>query len=275
MATNGSAGQADGQFDGIFGLSHDHTVSAYHKPTFIQAAVAEGLLPSPEFGIHLRRAQDTPGVPPPDPTSGIGYNSQGGELTLGGIDTTKINGSITYTPLTIPGFWQFNIDGFWVNGKFMPGTNHTAVSDTGASIIVLPPKIAATFYSLTGGTAVPGTPEYTWPCNKTLDVQVQVGGKKFQIKAQDLNGGFVDSSMVNCYSNILGANATNANTNGTYPSNNTDVIILGVPFLLNVYGVFDYSNGGRVGFANLIDNGKTPAIAPLDVVDRNSSLTGY
>jgi cathepsin D len=33
----------------------------------------------------------------------------GGELILGGVDTSKYNGSITYVNVTVQGYWQFGV----------------------------------------------------------------------------------------------------------------------------------------------------------------------
>jgi cathepsin D len=33
----------------------------------------------------------------------------GGELILGGADTTKYTGSITYVNVTVQGYWQFQV----------------------------------------------------------------------------------------------------------------------------------------------------------------------
>ena len=34
----------------------------------------------------------------------------GGELILGGIDSTKYIGSITYVPVITEGYWEFQMD---------------------------------------------------------------------------------------------------------------------------------------------------------------------
>jgi len=34
----------------------------------------------------------------------------GGELILGGADTSKYTGSITYVPVSVEGYWQFKVD---------------------------------------------------------------------------------------------------------------------------------------------------------------------
>jgi cathepsin D len=33
----------------------------------------------------------------------------GGELIMGGVDTSKYNGSITYVNVTVQGYWQFGV----------------------------------------------------------------------------------------------------------------------------------------------------------------------
>lgn len=39
----------------------------------------------------------------------------GGELILGGVDTSKYTGSITYFTVSIQGYWQFNIGRYKMN----------------------------------------------------------------------------------------------------------------------------------------------------------------
>ncbi len=39
----------------------------------------------------------------------------GGELILGGADTTKYTGSIAYVNVTVQGYWQFGVDRYEMN----------------------------------------------------------------------------------------------------------------------------------------------------------------
>jgi hypothetical protein len=39
----------------------------------------------------------------------------GGELILGGVDTSKYTGSITYVNVTVQGYWQFGVDRYEMN----------------------------------------------------------------------------------------------------------------------------------------------------------------
>jgi len=41
----------------------------------------------------------------------------GGELILGGVDTNKYNGSITYVNVTYQGYWQFIVNRHEINKK--------------------------------------------------------------------------------------------------------------------------------------------------------------
>jgi len=42
----------------------------------------------------------------------------GGELILGGADTSKYNGSITYVNVTSQGYWQFGVDRYEIKKSF-------------------------------------------------------------------------------------------------------------------------------------------------------------
>ena len=234
-----------------------------------------GLLREHRFGVRLLRAQDAKlhlPAPPGDATSAI--RKGGGKITLGGVDESQFKGPITYAPVQPhKGFWQVGIDGVYVNEKLVKKTkNYAAVLDTGTPTLILPPNQALDFFEHLGGTPEGGkSPFYTVPCNTRIDVKVKIGGAFIPIKAQDLNDGYSDSSQEDCLVKLLGINATNANKKGTYPSKAPDVIILGLPLLLNTYTIFDYTNGSRIGFAQLVDNGNLPTIAPIDVAETETN----
>lgn len=93
--------------------------------------------------------------------------------------------------------------------------------------------------------------------NDTFDIMVKIGDTIFPNKAHDIDGGYLNSKRSRCLTHLLGANATNANRNA----------IGGVPMRLNAYTIFDYSNGGRTGFAKLVKNGKVSHTAPIDIAE--------
>jgi hypothetical protein len=57
-------------------------------PTIVDNAYSQGLISSKVLGVYF------------EPISGSATTSNNGELTLGGVDSTKYSGSITYTPIT-------------------------------------------------------------------------------------------------------------------------------------------------------------------------------
>lgn len=59
--------------------------------------IAQGAWSSPAFAIHYLRASDNSSLPQ---TSGNNTGTtNGGELTLGGYDSSKFTGNINYTPV--------------------------------------------------------------------------------------------------------------------------------------------------------------------------------
>ena len=71
--------------------------------------MSEGLTSAGEFGFTLLES--------------------GAELYLGGIDSSKFSGSLTYTPVTQQGYWQFTMDGISV------GSNSAVSSKDAMSVI--------------------------------------------------------------------------------------------------------------------------------------------
>lgn len=69
-------------------LTEGTVSNAATVPTIIDNAYSEGLISTKVLGVYF------------DPISGSATTSNNGELTLGGTDSTKYSGSITYTPVT-------------------------------------------------------------------------------------------------------------------------------------------------------------------------------
>ncbi|KAG8700363.1 Type I transmembrane sorting receptor [Ceratobasidium sp. 395] len=204
--------------DGIMGLAFS-SISSIGAPTYIENLYSQGKISSPVFGFRLA--------------------SSGSELYLGGVDSAKYTGAITYVSLTSKTYWL-------TSGSAGAGstTAYTGamIIDSGTTLVVGPTSSVSSFWSKIGGkacsTSVCGTSGYyTFPCSSPPSVFFTFNGKKFPVSANDINLGSTDSSGTTCVGAIVG-------TSGV-PDN---AWIVGDTFMKNVYTVFDEANS-RVGFA--------------------------
>lgn len=132
---------------------------------------------SPIFAFYLQRIIDL--VDPNNVGSGSGLIG-GGELTLGGLNTARYTGSITYAPvvqqvsepnhflsivrrfasnrpcfffffpLPVKTYWEVQMDGVSVNGRLVSNTQTLAAIDTGTSLVYLPVSVANALYTALG-----------------------------------------------------------------------------------------------------------------------------
>ncbi|XP_017075586.2 lysosomal aspartic protease [Drosophila eugracilis] len=112
-------------FDGILGLGFSSIAIDNITPPFYNL-VSQGLIKSSVFSIYLNR----------NGTNAV----NGGELILGGTDSTLYSGCLTYVPVSTPGYWQFTMtSGKLKDFKFC--TNCEAILDVGTSLIVIPEAV--------------------------------------------------------------------------------------------------------------------------------------
>jgi hypothetical protein len=81
------------------------TPSSHPSPPSPRQAVASGAVKDPVFAFYLAKDASAP---------------SGGELTLGGVDPAHYTGAFTYTPVTIPGYWEFAVDSLQARGTKRP-----------------------------------------------------------------------------------------------------------------------------------------------------------
>ncbi|XP_022227929.1 aspartic proteinase A3 [Drosophila obscura] len=109
-------------FDGMFGLGYASISIGGVTPPFYNL-VAQGLIKQPVFSIYLNR----------NGTSA----TDGGELILGGTDSTLFSGCLTYVPVSQQGYWQFIMTSALLAGQNFC-TRCQTILDVGTSLIVAP-----------------------------------------------------------------------------------------------------------------------------------------
>ena len=205
--------------DGILGLGRPSSdVGRY--PTVFEAIMAVRSLKSNEFGVHL---------------SGSADGETDGELNFGAPDTSRYDGSLSYTKTVSNGpMWDISLDDAGFNEDLCGFKGRTAIVDTGTSFMLLPPDDAEELHSKIPGFQRDGE-NFRVPCSTTQSVQLVFSGIKYNISSANyISKSEADGDM--CPSNIIGKK----------PFNDHQWLI-GDVFLKNVYTVFDFDKN-QVGF---------------------------
>lgn len=156
-------------------------------------------------------------------------NKHDGEITFGGIKQSRVDGDITWAPISVDGYWQIKIDDVLINGERSNLCDEKkgcqAAVDTGSSLILGP---AALIGSLTKKLDI------NEDCAKAKGLGFMIQGKKFELTP----GEYLDRTKDSCYMGMSSVRDT-----GRGP-----LIVLGYPFLRKFYTVFDRTKR-QVGFA--------------------------
>lgn len=157
------------------------------------------------------------------------------EMRFGDVNTALFKGSVSYSPVTKEGYWQFAIGSLSASGGSSITTD--SIVDTGTSLIAVQEQDAATFYkgvksskfNQQGGY-------YTYPCKAKVGAVLKTkDGQSFPIDDNDFNLGAENAGSDQC----VGA---------VFPAQTRGVNVLGIAFLKNAYSVLDYDKK-RVGLA--------------------------
>jgi len=217
------------KFDGILGFGYPE-ISVNGMPPFFQAALASGAIAQPQFAFSLAK----------NASSG----ESGGELTLGGVDHTKYSGDFTYTPITIKGYWQFDVDAVTVDGDAFASTTK-AIADTGTSLLAIPSDEVKKLVAQIPGLRKNVAGEYIADCSKIPEMPTlsfTINGKDFPLTGDDYVLQITQEGVTQCLLGIMGIDV---------PPPRGPLWILGDVFLRKYYTVFDYGNN-QIGFATAL-----------------------
>lgn len=220
-------GVADKVFDGFENFAMDGIIGlavppGTEQPGFLASLIKDGHLKKPIFGVNLHRSSD---------------RTNDGSIVFGGIDSSKVVGAITYSPLRPehPGIWMITSGDAGIGGKNGGLAGQKVFIDSGTSFCFLPPDDAAKFYSTFPDARVGKTGgSYTVPCNTTAPAHFTFGDVTYEIPAKDwvaktplpADGG-------RCTSNIYSRDASGSD------ETKFGAWLMGATFLKNVYQVYD------------------------------------
>jgi len=219
--------------DGIVGFGPvdltESTVSGKSSvPTFMENLVSEGVISKNILGVSFAAL------------SGSESSASDGELTFGGVDSSKYTGSITYTTAVAP-YWGVSVSKFEFGSTSLGSTTASGIVDTGTTLLYVPTSVYDKFLTASGGKADSSSGLVKFTTKPTSNFSFVVGGTTYTLtptqyliaKAQYSNWGISGSD----YYTFIG--------DGGSSSPNT---ILGQSFLEHFYSVFDTTNN-RVGLA--------------------------
>ncbi|XP_077190641.1 gastricsin-like [Paroedura picta] len=213
------------QFDGILGLAYP-AISAGGATTVVQGLMQENLLSAPVFSFYL---------------SGQESSQNGGELVLGGVDTSLYSGEIVWTPVTQEAYWQIGIQSFYIGNQISDWCSQgcQAIVDTGTSLLTAPQQVFGELMQYIGAQQ-DSNGQYVVSCSNIQSmptITFVISGNSFPLSPSAY---ILENSDGYCSVGIM----------PTYlPSQNGQPLwILGDVFLRSYYSVYDVGNN-QVGFA--------------------------
>jgi hypothetical protein len=206
----------------------NHTVSnTKYVPTFMDNLYKQGSISTEILGVSFQ------------PEFSGDANDTNGELTIGGSDSSKYHGSITYVDAVAP-YWGVDNAGF-TYGSTPLSSNGSGIVDTGTTLIYLPTDVFNAFRTAAGAmkNSTQGLP--TFSSMPTENFEFNLGPTTYALtpdqylipEAQYTNLGLPSGFYYGWFSD--GGNS-GVNT------------IIGQKFMENYYAVFDTTHS-RIGFA--------------------------
>ncbi|KAF8560104.1 acid protease [Imleria badia] len=176
-------------------------------------------------------------------------DSTNGELTFGGVDTTKYTGTLTYTPLTTtsPAMYYWGINESITYGSTTILAETAGIVDTGTTLILLASNAYSEYQSVTGATydSTTGLLKLTTAQYDALqNLNFKIGSVTYALTP---NGQIWPRSLNTYLGGTSGSIYSIVNDLGT-PSGEGFDFINGQSFIERFYSVFDTTNS-RVGFA--------------------------
>ncbi|CAF0831114.1 unnamed protein product [Adineta steineri] len=224
--------------DGLLGLAYPDLATGGETPLFYNM-YAQNLIPQPIFSFYFN--PDSSVVP-------------GGELILGGADTSKYTGSLAYVNVSTQGYWQFKVNSITAGSTTtICSSNCNAIADTGTTLILGPTSQINALNAALGATYHASTGLYSVSCSSRTqqgfpNITFTIGGQQFTLSVLQYFIIVNSGSSFTCYS-VFGVSPL------------TNVWILGDYFLSRFYSLYDIGQN-RVGFATSISYNYAPYVYP-------------
>lgn len=218
------------KFDGILGLGYPSIAVNRIQPVF-NTLIASKAVASPQFSFYLDR----------NPSDKVG-----GELYLGGADSSRYTGDFDWHAVTRQAYWQIKMDSVVVGKNSTTACNGgcQAIVDSGTSLLAGPKAEIEKINQAIG--AIPFLAgEWLVLCSNIPNmpnVNFVLSGKTYTLTPQDYVLQESAANQTMCVSGFLGMDI---------PPPAGPLWILGDVFMGKYYVSFDFG-GNRVGFATAV-----------------------
>ncbi|KAF9341299.1 aspartic peptidase domain-containing protein [Linnemannia elongata] len=222
LATAQSMSFSNDVIDGILGLGFNSISCMPGTLTPMDNMIKQNLIQSPIFSVWLGRSTE----------------GGGGEYRFGSYDPERIDGELTWCPVTVKRYWQIKCDGLFFGDVDLQLASDVIV-DTGTTLVIVPTDVAkaihsqipGSYYDDNNGWIVPNTPEVA----NLPGFQLLLNGTKFDVIMKDLMREDVEGREGFVFSGIAS-------------SDRITTWILGDVFIKQNYCIFDLGQE-RVGIA--------------------------
>ncbi|PVH83991.1 putative aspartic protease [Cadophora sp. DSE1049] len=217
---------------GPVGLTAGTVASTSSVPTFMDNLKSQGSITTEVLGVSFK------------PESGSDTADANGELTLGGVDTTKYTGALTYfsklTSGTASAYWGLSIAKF-TYGSTTLLSSASGIIDTGTTLIYIPTSAYNAFLSAAGGKTDASSGLAVFTTKPTSNFGITFGSTTYTLTSAQY---LVPTAQYSVFGLTSGKYYAWINDGGSSGVNT----IIGQKFLENYYSVFDTTNS-RIGFA--------------------------
>lgn len=248
------------KFDGILGLAFPKISRNPGVNTLVPNLKAKGVMEKAIFSFYLGDEKD-------------------GELAIGGYDTDRMQGDITWVDLAYPAYWLVEMQGVKFGDTVVSSGVTGGIMDTGTSLMYGPSKQVMPLAMSLGAQYVPQIGLFMLQCDAKLDdMEFTVGGKKVTVPGETLK--IKDDSGRYCFLGIAIMQFASEEMEGMEtldeeleeqvarsmldvagqpvapvpPHLQGNTWLMGDSFLRQVYTIYDYDNK-KFGMADLKQQG--------------------
>ncbi|KAF8597294.1 acid protease [Ceratobasidium sp. AG-I] len=253
-------------FDGIIGFGPESltkgTVGGSYEliPTVMQTLVNDGAIDQNVLGVYFQ------------PVTGSSKSEANGELSIGGPDSSRYTGDITYVNITTTqpysAYWGIDVDALSYDGANQTALIQaaSAIVDTGTTLTYIPTPAMKAFLAATDGVLDHSTTLASFQTKPTANITLTISGTAFTLSPDQY---LVPEGQYD----LFGLNSTSYyawfTDGGEFGSVN---FIIGQKVLEHLYSVYDTTNR-RVGFAYAVPKDAQAGTGGVSTASPSSSPT--